>query len=68
MKDILLIGLDEWEKVVELHSVNFPGRNVDSLCRKYTSIHRKKVPTCDPNMREEVRLAIKVKYTIGDQA
>ena len=67
MEEILLIGPDKWEKVVELHLFEFPGCDVDCLRRKYTYIHRKKVPTGDLNMPEEVRLAKKFKYMIGDQ-
>ena len=52
--------------MVEVHPVEFPGQDVDSLRRKYTSIHVKKVPTGDPNIPEEMRLAKKVKYMIGD--
>ena len=66
MKEILPIEPDEWKKVVDLHLVEFPGRAVDSLRRKYTSIHQKKVTTRDPNMPEEVRSAKKIKYMIVD--
>ena len=59
MEEILSIGTNEWEKVVEVHLVESPGRDFDSLRRKYTSIHRKTVPTRDPNMQEEVRLTKK---------
>ena len=51
---------------MEICLIEFLGRYVDSLRRKYTSIHREKVPTGDPNMPEEVRLAKKLKYMIGD--
>ena len=51
-----------------MYVVKFPGRNADSICWKYTSTHQKQVPTGDPNMPEDVRLAKKVKYTIRDQA
>ena len=66
METFFSIGLDEWEKVVEIYSVDFPGQDVEYLCRKYTVIQREKVPTGDLNMPEEVRLAKKVKYLIGD--
>ena len=66
MEDILPIGPDEWEKVVEAYSVEFLDWDVDSLQRKYTVIHRKKLPTENLNILEEVRLAKKLKYMIGD--
>ena len=68
MQDILPIGPDEWDKVLELHSVIYPGRSVESLRRKYHSLHRKKIPTGDPLMPAEVRLAKRVKYLIGNRA
>ena len=68
METILPIRLDEWEKVVEAHSVEFLDQGVDSLRRKYTSICRKKMPTGNPNMLEGVRLTKNLKYMNGDRA
>ena len=68
MEVILPIGPEEWLKVLTEHSVLFPGRDVDGLRRKYTSVYRKKVPTGDPNIPLEVEMAKKVKYLIGDKA
>ena len=52
---------------MELHLFKFTGHDVDSLRRKHTSIQRKKVPIINPNMLEEVCLAKKIKYMIGDR-
>ena len=68
MERILPIGPEEWEEVVSEHSQNFPGHNLDSLCHKYHSSHRKKIPTGDPNMPPEIRMAKQVKHQIGDRA
>ena len=68
MLSVLPIGPQEWEEVAELHSVSFPGRDVVSLRRKFTTLHRKKIPTGDPNMPPAVRLAKQVKYAIADKA
>ena len=68
MEDIKPIGPDEWEKVINEHSVMYPGRDVDSIRRKFINCHRKKVPTGDPDCPEEIRLAKRVKYLIGDRA
>ena len=68
MSTILPIGPIEWEKVTETHSVKFPGRDTDSLRRKYTSTHRRKVPTGDPDCPPEVREAKRVKMAIGSKA
>ena len=68
MAQILPIGPIEWDKVTERHSVKFPGRDTDSLRRKYTSTHRRKVPTGDPNCPPEVREAKRLKMAIGSKA
>ena len=68
LEEVLPIGPDEWETVVTKHAIGYPGRDVDSIRRKFESLHRKQIPTGDPNMPEEVRLAKRVKYMIGDKA
>ena len=45
MEEIVPIGPDEWDLVCSRHSTPFPGRDVDTLCRKYNTLHRKKCPT-----------------------
>ena len=68
METVVPIGPTEWDEVLDQHSEVFPRRDVDSLRRKYTTLHRKKIATGDPNMPLEVRLAKKVKYAISDKA
>ena len=60
------IGLEEWEKVVDDHSVMYPVKNIESIRRKYDSLNRKKVPTGDPSISIEVRMAKRFKYFIED--
>ena len=50
MEEILPIGQDEWDEVVSRHSIGFPGRDIDSIRRKYATLHRKSIPTGDPSM------------------
>ena len=50
------------------HSVLFPGRDVDSIRRKYHTLHRRGIPTGDPLCPADVKLAKKVKYDIGVKA
>ena len=59
MKSLLPIGSEEWEAVVVEHFGNYPspGRDANSIRRKYTTLHRRKIPTGDPNMPPAVRLA-----------
>ena len=68
MLEILPIGPNEWERVVDIHSEVYPGRDKESIVRKYTALHRRKIPTGDPNMPPEIRLAKRIKYAIGDKA
>jgi hypothetical protein len=68
MERVLPIGPDEWDEVLQEHSSSFPGRDVESLCCKYTNLHRKKVQTGDPNCPPVIKLAKRVKYMIGDRA
>ena len=68
MLEILPIGPNEWQRVVDLHGEQYPGRDKDSIVRKFTALHRRKIPTGDPNMPPEIRLAKRIKYGIGDKA
>ena len=62
------IGPSEWNKVVETHAVDYPGRTDTSIRRKYNSLHRVTVPTGDPNCPDEVKQAKRIKYSIGQKA
>ena len=68
MQKIKPIGPYEWEEVADAHSQQYPGRDVESLRRKYVTTHRRKVPTGDPTCPAEVRLAKRVKVLIGEKA
>lgn len=70
MEDILPIGSEEWQRVVEQHNENYPssGRDAESIRRKYATLHRKKVPTGDPMCPLEVKKAKRIKYQIGAKA
>ena len=66
MLRIISIGPDEylaWE-----HYLVHLDRDVDSIRRTYTVMHRKKIPTRDPNIPEEASLAKDVKHTISVKA
>ena len=68
MEEVLPIGPDEWQLVLDQHSAVFPGRTVNSMRRKHATLHRKQMPTGDPLMPPEVRAAKRVKYLIGSRA
>ena len=59
MKNILPIGPSEWEEVCSLHSTAYPGRDVESLRRKYHILHWKNIPTENPHILDDVLLAKK---------
>jgi hypothetical protein len=68
MHEHMPIGGDEWDLVLEQHSIPYPGREVDSLRRKFAQLHRVKTPTGDPRCPQEVKLAKCIKYIISSCA
>mmetsp|Transcript_6154 Transcript_6154/g.17517 ORF Transcript_6154/g.17517 Transcript_6154/m.17517 type:complete len:354 (+) Transcript_6154:1480-2541(+) len=68
LREVRPIGPDEWQQVADRHADKYPGRDVDSIRRKYSSCHRKQVPTGDPNCPWEIREAKYIKYLIGLKA
>ena len=68
LREVLPIGPDEWQEALDKHSENYPGRELDSICRKYATSHRKPVPTGDPTCPWHVREAKAIKYLIGQKA
>ena len=67
METVLPIGPIEWDAVLAAHSSSFPGKDVHSLRRKYTTTHRKKIPTGSLNMPPEVQMVKQVKYLVGGE-
>ena len=67
MSTILPIGPLECDKIADLHNRNFTGCNTESLRRKYTSTHRCKAPTWEPDSPPEIREAKLVKMAIGNK-
>jgi hypothetical protein len=65
--EILPVGSDDWPAVLEAHLVDFPGRKVDSLRRKFSLLCRKKIPTAgDPRCpSKEVKLGKRIKHNIS---
>ena len=68
LKDVLPIGPEEWRQVADRHAEKYPGRDVDSIRRTYSSNHRKQVPTGDPNCPWYVKEAKQIKRMIGQKA
>jgi hypothetical protein len=63
--EILPVGGEDWTAVPEAHLVDFPGREVGSLRRKFSLLHRKKIPAGDPRCPEEVKLAKRIECQIS---
>ena len=68
MERILPIGTDEWNKVLDEHSIEYSGRTVLSIQCRYQNLHRKQAPTGSLNMPEDVKQAKRIKYKIGKRA
>ena len=68
MENLLPIGPDEWQQVADMHAIEYSGRDVDSIRRKYSSLYRKPIPTGDPLMPDDVRQAKPIKWKIGKKA
>jgi hypothetical protein len=69
MHEHMPIGGDERDLVLEQHSLSYPGREVESLCRKFVQFHRSKTPTGDPKCPQEVKLVKRIiKYAISSHA
>eukprot|EP00536_Pseudo-nitzschia_multiseries_P017414 jgi/Psemu1/50759/gm1.50759_g len=68
IKKILPIRPDQWEHVAQLCAENYPHseRDVDSIQRKYQKLHRKSIPTGDPNIPDDIALAKEIKYMIDN--
>lgn len=61
---------EEWDAVLQLHNQQFKdfNRTTDSLKRKFSSMHRKKMPTGDPLMTDDVRRAKHLRHNMTDRA
>jgi hypothetical protein len=65
----LPIGDEAWKAVALEHSEAYPLRaDRHAIMRKYGNLHRKPIPTGDPNCPEEVRFAKRIKFEIGNKA
>ena len=65
---VLPIGSEGWKAVEAEHADEYPARCKNALMRKYATLYRKPIPTGDPNCPEEVKLAKRIKYMIGNKA
>jgi hypothetical protein len=66
----LPIGQDKWELVAEEHNTKWPTKNrtVDQLRWQFAKLHKKKIPTGDPNCPPKVKAVKQCKYLICKRA
>ena len=64
---IKTIGPIEWEKVEEEYGMAYQDRDIKSICRKYTIVYQKKLPTGNLDCHPKVCLARRYKATIGNK-
>ena len=62
------IGPEEWQQCANKHTARYIGCGVESIRRKFSDLYKKSVPTGDPNCREDVKQAKRIKWAIGDRA
>ena len=68
MLEVLQIRPEQWAFVTSRHAEKYPGRETESLRRKFMELYCKSIPSGDPNIPEDVQMAKKVKYEIGVKA
>jgi len=68
--DILPIGPEMWETVVNTYNASHPGRERDdpSLRRKYNLMLKSQKPTGNPNCPNSIRLAKRANYKIIERS
>ncbi|PXF49576.1 hypothetical protein BWQ96_00646 [Gracilariopsis chorda] len=61
---------EEWDMVAEEHGETLFVENstVDSIKRKFATLHRRKIPTGDPRMPDDVRRAKRLRFRMGERA
>jgi hypothetical protein len=66
MKEILPTDGNEWDEVLHEHNTVYATceRDIPKLRRKFTSLYRTKIPSGDPHMPEDVRLAKHIRHLI----
>lgn len=65
---VLPIGPDQWEEVAFCDAIKSTEHSVDSIHHKYHNIHRKSIPTVDPECREDARMKNCAKHYIVGKA
>ena len=66
IETVLPIGPEGWMSMESEHGVQFLGRRRSALVRKCSTLHRRQIPTVDPDFPEEVKLANQIRHLIGN--
>lgn len=69
IEELLPIGMNEWEAVLDRHLTRYPDldRTKDSIKRKFASLYNSKKPTGDPTCPPQVRNAKRIYNLIKDK-
>jgi hypothetical protein len=69
IEEILPVGPDEWEQVVETHATSYPElqRDRSSLRRKFAALYNTKMPKGDPKCPSHVRHAKRANICIEER-
>ena len=59
-----------WDEIAEKHSESYPltERDGEGLCRKFNALANIKMPTGDPRIPPEVKIAKKLRWQMGNSA
>ena len=70
IEEVLPMGPEEWERVADSHSLEFPAMNreASSLRRKFQALYNVSVPTGDPSCPPHIRKAKRLRYKIEERA
>ncbi|PXF44298.1 hypothetical protein BWQ96_05925 [Gracilariopsis chorda] len=70
LEEHLPLSKEEWDHIVRLPSERYPEykRTVDSLKRKFASLHRRRIPTGDPTIPLDVDKAKRIRYSMTERA
>ena len=68
IEEVLPVGPDRWETVAQRHANTWPhpGRDALSCRRKYNNLQRKRIPTGNPEMPWDIKMARRIKSKIRD--
>ena len=68
MEKHLSIGSEGWKSVMHDQEIEFPHQGRTAPMREHSTLHKKQMPTSDPDCPKDVKLAKQTKHMIGNKA